>query len=358
MKLAERLFISGFGALIPIMAILFTKGVVAETDNIWLKASIAVMIGCFFGYLRKDETDRFVLLQVGLAVPALLTSMVASSTANQQKNEKEAVQQILKPSSAPVPAIPGSAGPAARLAWPDMFSLPRVHAQSDDKKVYQQPQQNVLQFLGLSARSDWYVLAACHLSNGSAQEMAARAKASHPHLTIFPPSQLNPFHCLTLGENLTFEEAQKAVAAAATTFPNAYAWKVGLPLRPPQAACTAVTLKQRQAQDLSNTLGETTYLYAGDISARSPTFLFAAVFPPAKNARLTQPLKDSDFLAATKNFPSERKSFPSRKETIAQILPLVHNFTNHGRQYRATITKIDYRSIGNDSVDLHFCRLT
>jgi hypothetical protein len=358
MNTMERLFISGFGALIPILAILYTKGIVAETDGIAMKAAIAVAIGCFFGYLRKDETDRWVLLQVGLAVPALLTSMVANSTANQQKNEKEALQQILKPSSAPVPSVPGSTGPAARLLWQDLLTLPSVHAQNDDKKVYVPSQPNVLQVLGITTRSDWYVLAACHLSSNSAAEHATAARSAHPHLAIYPPSQGNPYHCLTLGENLSFEDAKTLAANSAKTFPNAYAWKIGLPLRPPQAACAAVTLKQRQPADLSAALGETTFLYAGDISRRSPTFLFAAVFPPSPTRAFSNSLKDSDFLNASKNMPRELKTFPSRKETVEQVLPLVHNFSNHGRQYRATLTKLDFRSIGNDSASIHFCRLT
>jgi hypothetical protein len=188
MNTMERLFISGFGALIPILAILYTKGIVAETDGIAMKAAIAVAIGCFFGYLRKDETDRWVLLQVGLAVPALLTSMVANSTANQQKNEKEALQQILKPSSAPVPSVPGSTGPAARLLWQDLLTLPSVHAQNDDKKVYVPSQPNVLQVLGITPRSDWYVLAACHLSSNSAAEHATAARSAHPKATTITAS--------------------------------------------------------------------------------------------------------------------------------------------------------------------------
>ena len=86
----KRFFFGGVGALMPIFLTVVTLDFVAlasKPENftplnivgVFIRYSVLFGIGGFIAYLHRKESEPFKLFELGIAAPALITSLVASS---------------------------------------------------------------------------------------------------------------------------------------------------------------------------------------------------------------------------------------------------------------------------------------
>lgn len=84
----KRFLFGGIGALLPVMVSILTLDInayllnpdalVAAIPGIIIRYSILFFIGGFITYLHSDEDKPFKLVELGIAAPALISSLVAS----------------------------------------------------------------------------------------------------------------------------------------------------------------------------------------------------------------------------------------------------------------------------------------
>lgn len=97
----KRFFIGGFGALMPVLVSLLAIDIGAIFDDestlttgniigVFIRYIILFLIGGFIAYLHEDEIKPFKLFEIGIAAPALISSLITaqSATATVDTTEK------------------------------------------------------------------------------------------------------------------------------------------------------------------------------------------------------------------------------------------------------------------------------
>jgi hypothetical protein len=65
----ERALIGAVGALLPVLAILFTGGLGRLGPELYMNAGIAAVVGAVFAYVQPGVGNRFGVMQIGMSVP-------------------------------------------------------------------------------------------------------------------------------------------------------------------------------------------------------------------------------------------------------------------------------------------------
>lgn len=99
MDARRRFYIGGFGALMPVMVSLLAIDI-GEMLNGWtvgnivgtlIRYVILFMIGGFVAYLHEDEIKPFKLFEIGIAAPALITSLITAQGISTSGDSDETV---------------------------------------------------------------------------------------------------------------------------------------------------------------------------------------------------------------------------------------------------------------------------
>lgn len=99
MNARRRFYIGGFGALMPVMVSLLAIDIGAMLNG-WtvgnivgtlIRYVILFMIGGFVAYLHEDEIKPFKLFEIGIAAPALITSLITAQGVSGGGDSDEAV---------------------------------------------------------------------------------------------------------------------------------------------------------------------------------------------------------------------------------------------------------------------------
>ncbi len=88
----KRFFIGGFGALMPVLVSLLAIDIGAIFDDestlttgnivgVFIRYIILFLIGGFIAYLHEDEIKPFKLFEIGIAAPALISSLITAQSA-------------------------------------------------------------------------------------------------------------------------------------------------------------------------------------------------------------------------------------------------------------------------------------
>lgn len=88
----KRFFIGGFGALMPVLVSLLAIDIGAIFDDestlttgniigVFIRYIILFLIGGFIAYLHEDEMKPFKLFEIGIAAPALISSLITAQSA-------------------------------------------------------------------------------------------------------------------------------------------------------------------------------------------------------------------------------------------------------------------------------------
>lgn len=99
----KRFFIGGFGALMPVLVSLLAIDIGAMLDDdsylttgniigVFIRYIILFMIGGFVAYLHDDEIKPFKLFEIGIAAPALISSLITAQGISSPKAPEQVKQ--------------------------------------------------------------------------------------------------------------------------------------------------------------------------------------------------------------------------------------------------------------------------
>src|SRR5260221_5368274 len=94
MKGIERTLIGGTSALLPLLSALYFNwnDPTSTAQKFMVQGGILFFAGCLMAYLHDKETNKFKILQIGLAVPSLLFS-IQSGVSDKDRHDKIQVEQ-------------------------------------------------------------------------------------------------------------------------------------------------------------------------------------------------------------------------------------------------------------------------
>jgi hypothetical protein len=205
----QRFLIGGAGGLAPLAMLLATVDFarVFEQPTLFVVLGYIFRAALFFGiagfvaYLQNDEQKPFKTFQLGLGVPAMIASYIATG-----------------------PTLP----PAAPTAPPAMVMVVYAaeigpQAGNGVKQFTLPPTGAVGQFVegltGGRSPNVWFVIVSAYASLNDAQAAAQKINNGKPgfHADVYAPYQDSTSYSVVIGANLTQDQAkalqQKAVSA-------------------------------------------------------------------------------------------------------------------------------------------------
>lgn len=206
MKTSRKILIGGAGALTPVVMNLLVVDFNVLFLNLTLVAGLAYLtrvailfaLGGLVAFLYQDENSPLKLFQLGLAAPALITSLM---NGGQVEIPKVPPSAQVRP-SASLQLIPSAYAQTAQKREIKTFSLP--------KESYGEQFQRG--FTGAVPKRVWFVIAASYPNRESAQREADRITKAFAakgfKAEVFSPGAGNSSWSVVLGSNLTSDEAQ------------------------------------------------------------------------------------------------------------------------------------------------------
>ena len=214
MKTSQKILIGGLGALTPVVLNLLVVDLNVLFLNLTLVAGLAYLtrvailfaLGGLVAFLYQDENSPLKLFQLGLAAPALITSLM---NGGQVEVPKVPPSAQVRP-SASLQIIPSAYAQTAQKREIKTFSLPK-------ESLGEQFQRG---FTGSVPKRVWFVIAGRYPSRESAQRETDRITrafgAKGFKAEVFSPGGGNSSWSVVLGSNLTSDEAQSLRQRAAT----------------------------------------------------------------------------------------------------------------------------------------------
>ena len=209
----QKILIGGLGALTPAVLnlavvdlhILLIDLTVVALLAYLIRVAVLFAIGGLVAYFHKSEKSPIKLFQLGLAAPALITSLLNGG-------------QVEIPKA---PAAPESPPGVSSLFVPSAYA--QVTPRQD--KTFSLPKETLGEqfqrgFTGAAPKRVWFVIAGSHPNRGSAQKQAGeitkKFSAKGFKAEVYSPSAGNSSWSVVIGSNLTSEEAQKLRQRAIT----------------------------------------------------------------------------------------------------------------------------------------------
>lgn len=214
MTTLERLVLGGLGAVTPVVVALVATDPAVLLEDItrlvvlghFLRATGLFFLGALIAFLYKDENKRFKVFQLGLAAPALLTTML---TARQ-----------IEPYEGVPPPQPSA---AYSMLIPSAYAQP---PEQQSLKTFSLPEESAAQQLfrglkGSRVQRAWFVIAGSYEKLAIAQKRARFInEKTGLAAEIYGPYRDNPCYSVVIGANLSNGEAinvrEKAIAKGLT----------------------------------------------------------------------------------------------------------------------------------------------
>jgi hypothetical protein len=224
----KKCVIGGLGALAPILLSLL----VIDLETLLVRItpltvfSYLIRVTALFGVgglvaiLNKEENDPWKIFQLGIAGPALFTTVINGSNVTLPKNSAnaEAVSSIaigytekLSPFASAYAQTPGAEDKKIKK-----FSLPK-----------ETPSQQIARGLfGSTPKNLWFVIAGSHLKQEDAARQAEQIRAKGFSADIYESYGGNPYYAVVIGAQLTRSEAEQLrLKAIQEGLPNdTYLW--------------------------------------------------------------------------------------------------------------------------------------
>ncbi|MGH9672105.1 MAG: hypothetical protein ACRD44_02910 [Bryobacteraceae bacterium] len=347
-----RFFHGAMGGLIIAMAGLFAALVQGADPDFKRAAIMALLLIPICGYLaaiQESEKSPWQLFQLSLAVPSLLTGVMADVRGAGQKKDLQqqlaAAKALLEPKPPPVPQ-----GGGGMALWSTPFS---VHAADERRKTYEKaplsPMQQIWQsVLGPGEPRNYFVVAGAYRTDAEAKlavdEIRGRGFKS---AGIFKPPKSGDPHTVVIAEQLTYPEAvQLANQAIQSGLPEwTYVWTLGLPMKDPVQH--KFTLFQRRYARIPEAFGKGIWAYLTDVTTGKKDFrLYLCSAPgawPVQRPEITEP----EFRKRIAPFPHAVGTFFNK--------PGEQKLTLAGRVYLLKAIALTLR--GNEKVDFELLRL-
>ena len=215
MKQSERILLGMAGALMPIIATLYFydfSNFSATTFN-WIsyavRTTILLGLGALTAHLHNTETNKLKILQLGLAVPSLLTAVYTGNNLKETQLKHEIEERT---------RAVGYQLPAEEFSFPFFSSayaqgrLP--HARSIQK--FKSPDQSLAQSIwqgvtGSGPENIWYVIVSSHKTLEEAQAKVAEINrlGLNYKAEIYDPYKSNVNYSVIIGSNLILDDAKK-----------------------------------------------------------------------------------------------------------------------------------------------------
>jgi len=349
-----RFFHGAMGGLIIAMAGLFAALVQGADPDFKRAAIMALLLIPICGYLaaiQESEKNPWQLFQLSLAVPSLLTGVMADVRGAGQKKDLlqqlAAAKALLEPKPPPVPQGSGGGG----MAW--LRTPSSVQASDNQAKTYEKAPVGAFQqiwqsVLGPGEVRDYFVVAGSYRTDAEAKlavdEVRGRGFNS---AQIFKPPKSGDPHTVVIGEHLTYPEAvQLANQAIKSGLPEwTYVWTLDLPMKDPVQH--KFTLFQRRYARVPEAFGKGVWAYLTDVTTGKKDFrLYLCSAPgawPVQRPEIAEP----EFRKRIAPFPHAVGTFFNK--------PGEQKLTLAGRVYLLKATALTLR--GNEKVDFDLLRL-
>lgn len=215
MKHSERILLGMAGALMPIIATLYFydfSNFSTTTFNgvsYGVKTFILLGLGALTAHLHSTETNKLKILQLGLAVPSLLTAVYTGNNLKETQLKHDIEERT---------RVVGYTIPTEEFSFPFFSS---AHAQgrlprAKNAQKFRSPDQNVAQSIwqgvtGTGPENIWYVIVSSHKTIEEAQakitEINLLGLSYKPE--IYMPYKSNVYYSVIIGSNLVLDEAKK-----------------------------------------------------------------------------------------------------------------------------------------------------
>ena len=209
----QRIIAGGLGALVPVVLSLIVVDLetlrleftLLSVLSYALRAAGLFFLGALVGWAHKKEHDAFKVLQLGMAAPALLTTLINANRVSVPQTPQTA------PTQASTLWFPGVIQSAyAQPPTPTAAATPQTPTIRQYKYPAETPAQQIKRGLfGVTAKNVWYVVVASHLKAQDAETEAAQVRAKGFVAQVYAPYGTNPYYSVIIGANLTQSDAQK-----------------------------------------------------------------------------------------------------------------------------------------------------
>jgi hypothetical protein len=191
-----------------------------------VKSIVLFAVGGFFGYYYSEEKEPLKLIQLGLAVPALLLSIangsnVPTAKIGDPKNSEVRQSNVLTIDAAVYAAEDaGTGSKPAKMPGIKRFTLPSLSPfQQFWQGVTSRPLERV-----------WFVIAADDLDLESAKKTVEDLKSKHPELQpeLFYKFGDDHRYAVVIGKHMEYEDAVKLRNKARTSedLKSAFIWSL------------------------------------------------------------------------------------------------------------------------------------
>lgn len=234
MNKRERIIIGMCGAVMPIIANLYfldyskLDSVAGDIISYLIRFAILLLVGGLVGYMHQ-ETDRWKMFQLGLAVPSLMAAAYTGKALEDDRIKHAIEMQSLLGDSAIV--VRDDTGY-------DFHIFPSAFAQTkkeDQLKKYKRPEQSVFMsawqgITGSQPENVWHVVAVSYATEAEAIQKANEINTRYKDFKaeVFAPIKSNPHYSVVLGSNLALQDAEnlRIKAMAAGVEKNVYLWSL------------------------------------------------------------------------------------------------------------------------------------
>lgn len=143
MRGQKRFLIGGIGALMPVIITVLTLDIAAllsdqhslsmpNTVGLTIRYMLLFFLGGFIAYLHKDELNEWKIFEIGIAAPALITSLIAANAVKPPSPQTVTPQRLsffLSSAYANVQSADDSAQQHTILAWDPWRQSHHIEAQ-------------------------------------------------------------------------------------------------------------------------------------------------------------------------------------------------------------------------------------